>query len=657
MQIFFGADYYPEHWPEERWETDAELMEEMGLNVVRMAEFSWTKMEPRLGEFHFEWLDKAIELLGKHGVKTVLGTPTATPPAWIIEKNPEIFPVDSHSIRRGFGGRHHDCQSNETYRMHIKRFVTAMAEHFKDNANVIGWQIDNEFGNSHEDFCMCESCQAHFQSWLKEKYQTIENLNREWGTCFWSQDYDKFEQIPAPKLTAAGENPSAMLDWKRFCSDLIVDFQQVQIDIIREKCSNHFITHNFMGFADKVNYFDLGRNLDFISHDQYPGGFFREDAQEKEERLASTLDLMRGTKNQSFWIMEQQAGVTGWQIMGRAPKPGQLAMWAFQSIAHGADTVVFFRWRTCTVGTEQYWHGILPHSGKPSRRYYELKDFIAKMAPIMKDIQGAMPKNEVAIVYSYDQKYAFKIQPHHRELQYVDQVNRYYEAFYHQNIGVDFVPDTADFSQYQLVVAPLQYIMTPELEEKYKAYVKNGGRLILTMRTGVKNKNNVCMSEDDLPGKLSDLLGIKIADYDCLTDVNVSICWGEKCFEGRKWSDMIEPSTAETLATYGSEYYKGMSAITVNQFGAGKAYYVGTEPDEALMQHLSEFIVQELSLNRLGYAEKGVEFAERSTENADYLFVMNHTDQKQKLSVEGNWKPVLDQKSELLPFDFNIFKK
>ena len=208
--LFFGTDYYPEHWPRERWETDAELMQEMGIQIVRMAEFSWTKMESSLGEFHFEWLADAIEILGKRGVKTILGTPTATPPVWIIEQTPEILPVDSNGIQRGFGGRHHDCQSNLAYRLHIKRFVMAMAEYFKDNEYVVGWQIDNELGNSHDDLCMCDSCKSRFQLWLKNKYKTIENLNREWGNYFWSQEYDKFEQIPVPRITVTGHNPSAV---------------------------------------------------------------------------------------------------------------------------------------------------------------------------------------------------------------------------------------------------------------------------------------------------------------------------------------------------------------------------------------------------------------------------------------------------------------
>ncbi len=211
MSIHFGVDYYPEHWPRERWETDAQLMKEMGIQVVRMAEFSWFQMEPQEGVFRFQWLEEAVNLLDQYGIKTILGTPTAAPPAWIIEKNPEIQPIDREGRRRYFGGRHHCCQSNQTYRGHIRRFVTAMSEKFADNPGVIGWQIDNELGNSHTDLCMCNSCRLYFQKWLLKKYGTIARLNSAWGTAFWSQGYNKFSQVRTPLITAAGENPSAML--------------------------------------------------------------------------------------------------------------------------------------------------------------------------------------------------------------------------------------------------------------------------------------------------------------------------------------------------------------------------------------------------------------------------------------------------------------
>ncbi len=657
MSIFFGADYYPEHWPRERWSTDAWLMKEMGLQVVRMGEFSWAKFEPRLGEFCFEWLDDAIRLLSEHGIKTVLGTPTAAPPAWIIEANPEILPVDSHGERKGFGGRHHDCQSSPVYRSHIKRLVTAMAEHYKDNPDVIGWQIDNELGNSHENLCMCDSCRLHFQQWLKRKYLTIESLNNEWGTAFWSQTYGSFEQIPAPRAAPTAHNPSLLLDWRRFCSDLAVDFQQLQIDIIRGLCPHRFITHNLMGFYEKTDYFDLTANLDFASADQYPLGYYFPAPQPPYE-ISASLDLTRGLKKKNFWMMELQAGPTGGEIIGKTPRPGQLRLWSAHSIAHGADTIVYFRWRTCLFGTEQYWHGILPHNGIPGRRWEELKGTIEEMTPVLRDIQGIVQKSEIAVLYSYDQNRAIAIQPHHPELSYTGQIQKYYKSFYRRNATLDFISENDSFSGYKLVVAPLQFLMTDELGDKFKSYVENGGSLVLTMRSGVKNSNNVCLADCELPGRLGEIAGIAVTDYDCLKDVNVGLRWldGDKTGFAQKWSDIVTLKGAQVLAEYTSEYYKGTPAVTKNSFGKGNVFYVATEPDEALMDIIADYLIFSLSIATQGESPEDVELTVRKGRKNDYLFAINHADAVKRIKIPKKWKPLLPgYGQELPPYGVEIF--
>lgn len=657
--MYFGADYYPEHWPEERWEEDVRLMKQLGLDVIRMGEFSWAKFEPRTGEFDFGWLDRAVELLADNGIKTILGTPTATPPAWIIEQSPEILPIDQEGRVRGFGGRHHDCQSNPIYHAHIDRLVRAMANHYKDNTHVIGWQTDNEYGNSHMDLCYCDSCQKGFHQWLEEKYGTIEALNQAWGTAFWSQTYDHFGQIPTPKITPNSHNPSLLLDWKRYCSDLVVEFQQIQIDIIREICPQQFHTHNFMGFHDKVDYFDLAKPLDFVSHDQYPVSFPTErPAAQQPETLAATLDLVRGFKQQSFWIMEQQAGPTGWQLIGRSPRPGQLRLWTAQTIAHGADTVVYFRWRTCSFGTEQYWHGILPHSGTPNRRYKELQRTISDLAPVMEACKGALPPAEAAILFDYGQNWALEIQPHHPELDYIDQITKYYNSFYEKNIPVNFINQSEDFSKYRLLVAPLLYLMDEELERKLGRYVENGGHLILTMRTGVKDETNICMTHRELPGNLGDLLGVEITDYDCLRDLDMSVSLDGEEFPCFKWCDIITPKGANIIATYTMDYYTGEPAITSNPYGDGIVYYVGTEPGAELMEALMKGVFENVGIN-LELADINAEATIRSNEGVDYLFVLNHEGADRSVNIPEGWEPVFsDVCSGILPpYGIAVYKR
>lgn len=658
MGIHFGVDYYPEHWPKSRWETDVKLMKEMGVQVVRLAEFSWFKMEPNEGEFHFEWLEDAISLLDSYGIKAVLGTPTAAPPAWIIDKNPKIQPIDYQGRMRHFGGRHHDCQSNPVYRSHIKRFVTAMSQRFADNKGVIGWQIDNELGNSHYDLCMCDSCKTHFQKWLNNKYGSIEVLNEAWGTAFWSQGYNSFEQISTPLITAVGENPSAMLDWKCFCSDLIVDFAKWQADIIRQNCPNHFITHNYMCFDNKVDYYDLGKLLDFVSNDIYPAGNWQKQPHQPIDEIAASHDVVRGYKKQPFWMMEQQSSIAGWGTMGRAVEPGQMSAWAMQSVAHGADAVCFFRWRTCAMGTEQYWHGILGHSGNPGRTYYEAKELIGRFGSYMDELEGSMPNTEVAIVHSFRQNYALDIQPNHPQLKYVEHICKYYKGFFDRNVPVDFVQEMDDISKYKLVIAPLQYLMTPELEKHYIDYVANGGHLVLTMRTGVKDANNICMTDMELPGRLGEICGIEIPEYDCLFEKEGAILYEKREYPISKWADIITLKGARSIAEYSTSFYRQTPAITEYEYGEGMTWYVGTEPEEELMDELSSYLISKCNITTLGTSGSEVEMMTRENSHKQWLFVINHSNEEQVYSLNDRYIMLEGEKEGMLkPYEVQLFEK
>ncbi|MGI6367713.1 MAG: beta-galactosidase [Anaerolineae bacterium] len=620
--MYFGADYYPEHWPEERWEQDARLMQEAGLNVIRMAEFAWTYMEPREGEFNFGWLDRAIALFGSYGIRSVLGTPTAAPPAWIMAAHPDAALVREDGVRVTYGSRRTYCPNHGEYRRHSARIVRAMAEHFAGNPNVIGWQIDNEFGGR----CYCPTCQAAFQEWLKNRYGTLEALNEAWGTVFWSHIYTAWEQIPLPWSTTGIHNPGLALNYRRFMSDSYVDYQRQQLEIIRAADPGVPITHNLMGFGyPNLNYFDLAADLDWVSWDNYPRFMGQPDA----ARRALAHDTMRGLKGKPFWVMEEQAGPTGQNTVAMAPRPGEIPFWSWEAIAHGADGIVFFRWRTARFGGEEYWHGILDHHGIPGRRYNEVKEMGAVIRRLGDRLVGSAPRSQVAMLLSYDSRFALQNQPHNRYLDYPQAFMALYRGLRTLNAGIDIVSPSASLDGYSVVVAPMLYILEPQLAEKLTAYVRAGGTLVVTARSGVMDVDNTVV-EDWLPGLLREVCGVTVQEYDSLDDgrsvpVEGSSVCSVPAGNATAWADVLALEGAEAMARFAGEYYAGKPTITRNRFGKGQAIYLATVPDEGLAESLASWLGRETGLSSPVPAEAGLEVLERVTQGGSYLFLLNNS--------------------------------
>ncbi len=645
--MYFGADYYPEHWPRERWEVDASMMKEANLNIVRLAEFSWSLMEPQEGVYNFAWLDDAIRVLSAQGLKVVMCTPTATPPKWLMDKHPDIYQVDRFGRQRGFGSRRHYCFNSSVYREYTEKIVTALAEHFKDNESIVAWQIDNEFG-CHDNICYCDNCLEGFKKWCRDKYGSIENLNAEWGTIFWSQTYRNWDELIIPAYTECDtisgmtsrntHNPSLMLDFRRFSSDSAVDYQKLQIDIIK-RYTDKPITHNLMGHFSDIDYYNLGKDLDFISWDNYirtPWG----EAGYKETSMAH--DLMRGIKNKNFWVMEQQSGPCGWNNLGSTPAPGQLRLWSYQAVAHGADAIVYFRWRACTFGTEQYWYGILDHDGKPRRRYREIQQTGSEFEKLTDLFVGAETVTEAALIKSYDNSWCHGIQYHVTGFDYNKILTQYYSGLADNGISLDVTSADTDLSKYKLVVMPAFNLMSDDLKERLEKYVTDGGNLLVTFRSGTKDWNNK-MSTDTLPGYFKNLAGVEVEEFDAL--------YGDRTAEvdgitgkgtASLWCDVIKPETAKVLATYSSDFYKGAAAITANEFGKGKVFYVGCDLDTCSMKALMKFIAQEAGLLPvLADLPEGVEAVRRISKGIEYLMVMNHNETEAQIKLDGEFTDMI----------------
>ena len=648
--FYFGVDYYPEHWPVERWQVDASMMAEAGMNVVRMAEFAWAKLEkvtpnqPDGGIYDFTWLDKAIDILHSHDIKTILGTPTASPPSWMMVRHPELFRVGPDGNRLTYGNRREYCPNNPLYHQKTRDIVSAMAHHYAGHPAIIGWQIDNEFG----DRCYCPVCQNKFQEWLQKRYQSLDTLNELWGTIFWSHVYTEWSHIPVPVTTGRSPNPGLALDYARFMSDSYVAYQQLQIDILKELCPDHIITHNFMGFNyDRLNYFDLSTPLDIVAWDNYPLGFRQQDPA-NSSRPALGHDTMRGLKKKNFWVMEKQAGPSGWETISMSSRPGQLRLWAYQAIAHGADAVIFFRWRTARHGTEQYWHGLLDHHGNPGRRYTEIKQMGSEISGVSSIIEKAETRAKAAILLDYDSRFAFQIQSNSQGFHYPEHIKSIYDAFFLNHVPVDIIAPTSDLSSYKLIFAPAIYVLKEEIVDNLKNFANQGGTLVITPRTGVKDKSNAVINIP-LPGLLAELCGVTVEEYTVLPDFAVqeiefvlpalSSSWPP---QARIWSDILTPNTAQVIAFYTRDYYAGKPAITMNHLGSGQVIYVGTFGDTSLYLTLLSWLLAEKNIRGTYTVPEGVEVTERWQNEQRIIFILNHTDTAQTITLPRQYTNLMD---------------
>ena len=644
--MYFGADYYPEHWPENRWPVDAALMKKLNFNVVRLAEFAWVKMEPDEGAYDFAWLDKAIETLAEHGIDVVLCTPTASPPNWLIAKHRDILPRDSKGIVKESGSRRHYCPSNGTYHDYTRRIVRAMAEHYKDNKSVIAWQVDNEFGCHDTARCYCDNCAKAFRAWLKEKYGTLERLNEVWGTIFWGQTFTDWKEVPLPWYNPSGHSPGLKLDFCRFASESYARYQKIQVDILREVMPGTPITHNLMPQFLEIDYFDLARDLDFVSWDSCPG-FGASPCSP-----AIGHDICRGLKrDRPYWVMEHEVVPVHWRPVNSLLRPGIVRLWTYQSIAHGAEGILYFRWRWCLFGHENLHDGVLPQDGQPGRAYREVLELAEELQRVMPHIESSSAEAAVALLMDYDIVWALGDHPDPtNRISYWDVLFRYYEALFRIGVQIDVVHPRADLSRYKLVVAPMLYIVDEKVSRNLHSYVEEGGFLIATFFSGIADRNGNVIDKP-FPGPLSDLFGITVPEYDPVPESfdNSIVVEGSTLRASEYpidiWCDLIELKGGKPVAAYSKDFYAGTPAITINAFGKGTAVYVGTMGKDSLEKDLIRWAAESAGI-RLEFAPiDGVEVRPRYAKDSVYYFVMNHNAEAVDIAVPREMIDLISHKS------------
>jgi len=647
-----GTDWYPEQWPESRWEEDLRLMEAANLKVIRLAEFAWSRMEPSEGHYDLDWLERAISLAAKHHIVSVIGTPTAGPPAWLTQKYPDTLRVDENGHRATHGNRAHGSVSSPRYREFCRRIAEQMAIRFGHNPNVVGWQIDNEYGYalmSYDDVA-----RRQFQDWLQAKYKTLDNLNNRWTTSYWSQTYDNWAEIPIP---IGGHNPGLMLDWKRFVTYTWTSYQQNQIDAIRKQAdARQFITGNFMGFFDGFDHYQISEPLTFASWDDYVGSGHVDPVY---NGLAH--DLTRGFKRQNFWVIETQPGAVNWAPVNNFLNRGEARAMAWQAIGHGADDVNYWQWRSALNGQEEI-HGVLVGpDGTPVPFYDEVSQTAHEFAQVENSFRDTIPVSQVALLYSYDSHWAIQFQKHTEKYDDIGLLKSYYRALRHLSQSVDVVSPYAPLDSYQLVVAPSLNVLPKDLAEHLLEYVRNGGQLVLGPRSGMKDEFNALLPQRQ-PGYLTDALGARVEQYYALEKAfPVSGTWGTG--SASIWADQLKArvTDAEVLLKYGKSngWLDEQPAAVTRAYGKGRITYIGAILDDKLMAAAAEWMVQKSGVPPgFGSLPEGVEVSRRMGGGKQLYILINYAQDSRRVALPHPMKVLLENKQaetlELAPYGVSV---
>lgn len=631
--MLLGVDYYPEQWDASLLESDLDTIKELGCNVIRIAEFSWHLIEKREGEFDFSFFDNVIAKAKARGLKVIIGTPTATVPAWLAAKYPDIVSEFEGGKKRTFGGRHIYCFNSKRLYEYSEKIIEALVSHYRDEDAIAAWQIDNEFGHEGSDLCFCENCRTAFREFLRNKFGgDIEKLNDTYGTTFWSQEYNSFDEIPIPTETITTHNPALRLDWERFRSKSIIDFSDFQIKLIKSILPNATVIHDFPGggLGKHVDYSKLAASLDRTAYNNYPvWGGQKEPIAPHETAFA--LDYIRGLKGENFWITEAIMGAQGHDVTGFLPRPNQAKMWSYQSMAHGCESLMYFRYRGASKGAEQFCYGIIDADNVKRRKFYEVQSFFNDISNYKNALSSPI-KNDVAIMYDYDSLASFRIQSQSILLDCQKEMEKFYKAFFDKNVGVDIIPEDRALDGYKILIVPQMIITKPETERKIKEFAENGGTVIMTYRCAVKDCDNNIPFGKTMPVNYNDETGITVVETESLQEYDAFPLTGCGDFagitgKGGIFRDMIETVDAEILFKYGDEFYSDFAAVTRKRNAKGAFYYIGCGLNEELTKMLTDTVMREHRIETTPSPD-GVEVVSRGSGSDKIRMIINHNAKK-----------------------------
>lgn len=642
-KIPYGGDYNPEQWPEEIWEEDMDAFRKAGIDIVTLNVFSWAALQRDEETYDFSKLDRIMEVVGENHLKVCMGTSTAAHPAWMARRYPDILRVDSEGRKRKFGGRHNSCPNSPTYRTYAPLLTKKLAERYRTFDNIVAWHVSNEFGGG----CFCENCEEAFRVWLRRKYSNLETLNSAWNTAFWSHTFYDWEEIVLPDLRSehfCGERTmfqGISIDYMRFMSDSMLECYRAERQAILEVIPGACVTTNLMGFYKPLDYFKWAKEMDFVSWDNYPA------QGDSYTRIAMAHDLMRGLRRgEPFALMEQTPSVTNWLDYNALKRPGVMRLWSLQAVAHGADTVMFFQMRRSIGACEKLHGAVIDHAGTTNTRVFREVAALGKELGIVGDrLLGAGTKAEAAIMVDWDNWWAIEYSAGpSRELRYLDELGRYYNALRGMNIDVDIIPPEGELSSYKLVIAPVLYMVKEGADERIREYVRGGGWFLTTFFSGIVQENDL-VTPGGYPGKLRDILGIWVEEEDALpSGAENGFFYREEKYPAFLLCDLLHLEGAEQLddSGYLSDFYRGMPVLTKNSYGKGKAYYVATASSEAFYRAFLRDICEQLSVAPPFPVPEGVELTTRERDGKEWVFVLNHNEEATEIEIPFEAVNILD---------------
>ncbi len=635
--ILYGCDYNPEQWDETTWYSDMKQMQEANINIVSLAIFSWALLQPSANRYEFDWLDRCIDLLWKNGIKINMATATAAQPAWLSMDYGDVLPVDIHGNRLFHGSRQTYCPNSPSYRHFAKLLTQKMVERYGEHQAVAMWHVNNEYG-CHISACYCDRCSEEFRKWLKKYYQEIEMVNEAWGTDFWSQRYYRWEEITAPRHSAAQRNPSLLLDYQRFISDSLLDLYLAETKIIRAGSPGRMVTTNYLPHFKPLNYFKWSAEVDVVAIDNYP-----DPTPGKHPSDASfDFDLARSLKEGApFLLMEQATSQVNWRPINTSKRPGWMRLISYQAIGRGADAIMFFQWRQSRKGAEKFHSAIAGHNPNRRTRSYEEVVELGKELGALEALENSSRPAQVGIVFDYECWWALEYTPGPSEkMRYIDIVKEYYRPLFDLNIPVDFVSQSEEILKYRFVIVPQGYLLQPGFADVLRQSLSAGNTLLVGPFSGIVNRNDTLHSEGYL-GSLRQLLGIAVEEFDALQpnmrnsirSINRYGPIPKGSHPCRDWCDVVTLRGARALAVFEHDYYAGSPALTINHSGSGKAFYLSTRLEDSSMKQLLNNICLNLSIQRLPSLPPGVEASLRKNGMLTFLFILNHNPRRVTINL------------------------